>query len=469
MIFSKYGFAFHVGNDVALYNSLRMKPIYLSDNKFKKIKEIVDKNVKLSQDLKCEIDELIKYKILVKEGDDEKILNFVKSVIPQPQINVCYFILSEQCNLACKYCFLGNNNQEKRKRFKKENMSKQTAMDGILFFIKQLESANFDENSKPTILFYGGEPLLNFETLVFIVNKINELKKSCKVLEKVEFDLVTNGLLLNKQRLLKLNELGVNIGISIDGCNNETNKMRVDIGGNFVFEKIIQKLDLAKSLGVPVSLSVTLTQDSIKNKKDMLELVKKYNIKGFGFNILMSDKNISDLHYQKTSEFLIEMFKELRKLGIYEDRMMRKVKSFAKSSVYFSDCAATSGRQIVIAANGDVGICQGCLYDRKYFVTNILDENFNPTTNEIWQRFRHLSPPEKNECQECEALGICGGGCPISAANEKVGNTIDSLDRRFCIHAKESLKFLISDLHRIVIKGENSEIYEKCEVEKLAR
>ena len=138
-------------------------------------------------------------------------------------------------------------------------MSKQTAMDGILFFIKQLESANFDENSKPTILFYGGELLLNFKTLVFIVNKINELKKSCKVLEKVEFDLITNGLLLNKQRLLKLNELGVNIGISIDGCNNETNKMRVDIGGNFVFEKIIQKLDLAKSLGVPVSLSVTLT------------------------------------------------------------------------------------------------------------------------------------------------------------------------------------------------------------------
>ena len=157
--------------------------------------------MKLSQDLKCEIDELIKYKILVKEGDDEKILNFVKSVIPQPQINVCYFILSEQCNLACKYCFLGNNNQKKRKRFKKENMSKQTAMDGILFFIKQLESANFDENSKPTILFYGGELLLNFKTLVFIVNKINELKKSCKVLEKVEFDLITNGLLINKQRL----------------------------------------------------------------------------------------------------------------------------------------------------------------------------------------------------------------------------------------------------------------------------
>ena len=132
---------------------------------------------------------------------------------------------------------------------------------------------------------------------------------------------------------------------------------------------------------------------------------------------------------------------------------MRKVKSFAKSSVYFSDCAATSGGQIVIAANRDVGICQGCLYDRKYFVTNVLDENFNPTTNEIWQRFRHLSPPEKNECQECEALGICGGGCPISAANEKAGNTIDSLDRRFCIHAKESLKFLISDLHRIITKG----------------
>ena len=180
MIFSKYSFIFNVGNYVALYNSLRMKPVYLSDNKFKKIKEAIDKGMESSQDIKYEIDELIKYKILVKEGDDEKILNFVKSVIPQPQINVCYFILSEQCNLAYKYCFLGNNNQEKRRHFKKENMSKQTAMDGILFFIKQLESANFDENSKPTILFYGGEPLLNFETLVFIVIKLTSLKKAIR-------------------------------------------------------------------------------------------------------------------------------------------------------------------------------------------------------------------------------------------------------------------------------------------------
>ena len=196
----------------------------------------------------------------------------------------------------------------------------------------------------------------------------------------------------------------------------------------------------------------------------MLDLIKKYEIKGFGFNIMMSDPNtkLAESYSHDAANFIIEIFQELRKLGIYEDRIMRKLKSFANAQVYFSDCAATSGAQIVIASNGDVGICHGCLADRKYFVQNITNENFNPQHDEVWNEWSKLSPINKPECQECEALGICGGGCPINAMNEKEGNDIHSLDKRFCIHAKTTLEFLISDLYRI-ITGKN----ERCLRESL--
>ena len=145
-------------------------------------------------------------------------------------------------------------------------------------------------------------------------------------------------------------------------------------------------------------------------------------------------------------------FIELRKRGIYEDRMMRKLKAFSKAQVYFSDCAATSGGQIVIAPDGQVGICHGCLHDKRYFVSNVNDEVFDCTKDPNFIEWSQLTPVNHEECLSCPALGICGGGCPINAMNSKKGNTIHSIDTRFCAHAKKTLDFLIHDLYRIMIE-----------------
>ena len=462
MQFSKYTHIFSLGNDVALYNSLRMKPVYLSDEKYFAIKDFLKSEIsEIPENLKNEIAELQKYKIIINDNEtDSKIINFVKSQIQEPAVNIAYFILSEQCNLACKYCFLGNNNKDKRMKFRKENMTKEIAEKGVDYFIRQLELKPLNEFVKPNIIFYGGEPLLNFEVLEYVVCRFESLKNAHPVLKNIEYSIVTNGLLLTEERMKRLRELNVSIAISIDGCDENANKMRVDTAGNPIFNKIIKTLNLAKSLEIPVSLSVTLTDESIKNKDEMLELIQKYGIKGLGFNIMMSDANtkLPKSYNVAAANFIIEMFKELRKLGIYEDRIMRKLKSFTNAQVYFSDCAATSGAQIVIASDGEIGICHGCLADRKYFTQNVNRLDFDPKKDAIWKEWSHLSPIEKEECQNCEALGICGGGCPINAMNENAGNDIHSLDTRFCVHAKSTLEFFISDLYRIVSGKE-----EKCQ------
>ena len=136
---------------------------------------------------------------------------------------------------------------------------------------------------------------------------------------------------------------------------------------------------MCKRIGVEVSLSVTLSEETIKDTKNILKLVDNYGIKSFGFNIMMSDENfvLPQEYNEKAAQFIIDEFVELRKRGIYEDRIMRKLKSFSKAQIYFSDCAATSGGQIVIAPNGQVGICHGCLHNKQYFVSNVDDANFN--------------------------------------------------------------------------------------------
>lgn len=462
---SRFAHSYDLDGAVALYHSLRMKPVYLSKNAFESLQtwlasSFCDNIENAPEEIETEVQELVKYKILTRAQDeDDRVLSFVRSKIPTPAVNVCYMIMSEQCNLACKYCFLGNNDCDKRSSFLLENMSIETADKALAFFVRQIKESGLDvEENKPVLIFYGGEPLVNFKVLEYIAVKVNELRNIEKCMRNVEMSIVTNGLLLDEFRIRRLHELGVSIGISIDGFTEEANRMRVDISGKPVFSRILDKLNLCKSLGVDVSLSVTLSEETIKNTKDILNLVDTYGIKAFGFNIMMSSDNLvlSQNYNEAAAQFIIDEFIELRKRGIYEDRMMRKLKSFSKAQVYFSDCAATTGGQVVIAPNGQVGICHGCLHNKQYFVAHIDDDDFVAIKDKNFIEWSQITPLNHEECMDCPALGICGGGCPVNAMHLKPGNTIHSIDERFCAHSKKTLEFFIKDLYRIITQEQTS-------------
>ena len=455
---SRFAHVFDVDdNHVALYHSLRMKPVYLTKIEHKHFLDFIQNSaVEDISDFPNSLAEiaieLSNCKILTKDSDtDDLVIKYFRSKIPEPAISGCYFILSEQCNLACKYCFLGNNNPEKRIHFSLKNMSLETGEKSLDFFVRQLEKN--DEGIDPFIVFYGGEPLINFEVLDFIAERINKFRSTKSCFKNANVSVVTNGLLLDEKRMKRLKELNVNICISIDGCTEESNALRVDLAGNSTFSSVLKILDMAKDNGIDIGLSVTLNENTIKNKIKMLELISNYNIKSFSFNILMQEGTfkINDDYYEKASQFIIDMFVELRKIGVYEDRIMRKIKTFQKSfsspHPYFSDCGATAGGQIVIAPDGTFGICHGCLWDKKYFVSSVTDNSFDAKTNPVFLEWSQLSPVNKEECQDCAALGICGVGCPIDAMKAKEGNTIHSLDERFCVHTKKTLDFIIRDLY----------------------
>ena len=463
---SRFTHSYDLGDAVALYHSLRMKPVYLSKDAFEGLQAwlaspFCDKIENAPERIYTEVQELAKFKILTRdENEDDRVLQFVRSKIPSPAVNVCYMILSEQCNLAFKYCFLGNNDCAKRSNFLMENMSAETADKAINFFIRQIKASGLDvEENKPVLIFYGGEPMVNFEILEYAATRINELREKEQCIRNIEMSMVTNGLLLNEEKVRRLHELGVAIAISIDGFTEEANSMRVDVAGKPVFSRILEKLDMCKAMGVDVSLSVTLTEETIKNTKDILKLVDTYGVKAFGFNIMMSSDTfvLPQSYNEAAAQFIIDEFIELRERGIYEDRMMRKLKSFSKAQVYFSDCAATTGGQIVIAPNGQVGICHGCLHNKQYFVAHIDDDDFVAVKDKNFIEWSQLTPINHEECMECPALGICGGGCPINAMHLKPGNTIHSIDERFCVHSKKTLEFFIRDLYRIIVSEQTSD------------
>lgn len=260
--FSRYAHTFDLGSDVAIYHSLRMKPVYLNKKIYEDLQAwlaspFCNNYDNAPDNIKKEVNELVKFKILNNSAaDDDKVIQFVRSRIPKPAVNVCYMITSEQCNLACKYCFLGNNDKHKRNNFSLENMSIETADKAVDFFIKQIKLSGMDfEGNKPIIIFYGGEPLMNYDVLIHIAEKVNKLRDVEPCIKNLEMSMVTNGLLLTEERAIKLKELGVSIAISVDGFTEKANSMRIDVAGNNVFNKILKTLDMCKRVGINVALS----------------------------------------------------------------------------------------------------------------------------------------------------------------------------------------------------------------------
>ena len=198
-------------------------------------------------------------------------------------------------------------------------------------------------------------------------------------------------------------------------------------------------------MGLDVSLSVTLTENTLNEMDELINLLQRIGIKSLCFNILnnLKDFRVSDDYYANATRFICEFYRRTRTLGIYEDRFARKLKSFAGQKIYFADCAAASGNQIVITPDGKVGICQGCTENREYFFSDINDTSCLSCNEniKIWSR---LSPVFKEECRTCEALGICGGGCPINS------KSLGMIDEAFCTHAKMTLEFLIRELFYVM-------------------
>lgn len=439
----------------AYYHALRLKPVYFTAEMASTIEHLhscsdtneflnlfADETIKVQ--IVDAVNALIANKVLIKDSNaDAKVISHFRSAIPRPYIQIAYFILTEKCNFGCSYCFVKRDGQN---RPSSKNMSMDVALKGLDFFCDQIAKDEKRFAEEKNLIFYGGEPLLNTKILKFILEKVGQYKADGKLPEQTKLSIVTNGSLLSQQNIDLLTENNVAIGISLDGDECATDSCRSYTNGSPVYKDVMKGIDRCKQNDVPFSLSVTLTEQSVKEFDKTLEELQAIGSKAVGFNILLTDESfrVADGYNEAAADCIIKGFETFRKAGVYEDRMMRKVKAFAESKVYFFDCGAAGGGQIVIAPDGQVGICHGFLGGREFFPTTVNDASFDPISDETFAEWGRRTPLNMEECQGCMALGICGGGCPLNGLKNQ--GSIWGLDERFCAHSKKTLDWLIWDL-----------------------
>lgn len=131
--------------------------------------------------------------------------------------DVEHFIIevTRNCNLRCSYCCYSGKYPEHRVH---ENSSmSESEIDSLLDFVE----VNRNKESKLTISFYGGEPLLNMS----FVKTTLALSKE-RFPEDTEYTISTNGILLSEENIRFAIANDIIMNVSIDGCPTLHDKNR---------------------------------------------------------------------------------------------------------------------------------------------------------------------------------------------------------------------------------------------------
>lgn len=154
--------------------------------------------------------------------------------------NAASFLVTEDCNLACTYCFeLGCRN--------KDSMTKEIARKGLEFLA---ENAIKDNQKSFSAMIFGGEPLLKLDIVEEILRYGIELGKAKGLY--FQSSIVTNATIMNDdlKRIVSTykSDASLSVQLSIDGIKEVHDRYRVTKDGKGSFELIEKNIEDWKML-----------------------------------------------------------------------------------------------------------------------------------------------------------------------------------------------------------------------------
>lgn len=418
----------------AIFNNLLMDVIYVDDIE----KEAIYNQTICNSEI---IDTLLQKGIYVRDGSaDFDALTKLNHIYDHTigKIHIMYLILTNTCNLACRYCFLENNPNYRSTRM---TMSHDIAIIAIEEFCTYLEKNNIDDG---LIVFYGGEPLLNYQ----IIRTVVEYAKKRSV--KIKYSIITNGTLINPEIADYFKENHVNIGLSIDGIKEIHDKNRpFKSTGEGSFDSSEEARKLLRDNDNEYGLSMTVSDEFLEQQDNILYWLKENNERGIFYNLYHYSKIDANWKNKinQTTDFIIKSY-EYFEDGITTDgRIQRQIDSVINNQFLFSDCGAIGCGQFVIMPDGDITICHGDSNTGRHIVGNIssirLEEIFSTEEGKQWL---DKSPIKRQQCLECEALFCCGGGCRLQAEN--LFGSREEIDYSHCIYVKKVLKWILNKCYK---------------------
>ncbi len=320
-----------------------------------------------------------------------------------PGFNRIVLLLTENCNLACKYCFeAGILNQAAGASMPTGVAS--AAVDYLLRYATEREC---------TIQFYGGEPLLNWETLIHTLEYATARSSKCG--KCVSFHCVTNGTLITKQIARVLHKFKVTVQISIDGDKKAHDAGRVSRSGHGSFDKVRACIRLLRNEGVNVCFLATIASHN-HAVGAVLSALEAFGCSA-SFCLVASKTpgiGLSDEQWDKFHEEHARLLnRELKQVGtgLSSSMWQRHVATISQRLrgqdrlVY--GCGAGLA-EFTIGTRGEVFACQRLLDGSRGNIGDFMRGHVEPHV--LWPGFLQ-DVDSQPVCRRCWAKYLCGGGC----------------------------------------------------------
>lgn len=398
-----------------LYDSLCI----INANVFKKL-ESIDKELELRERLSDEeYHTLSRLHILKDLNEKKRCTELLQQVLDVKQNLNLIVYLTNQCNLNCYYCFQSN-----MLRNKSLSMDIETAKlleRWIISFCRKKRIKNL------SLLFYGGEPLLNKNILEHIAQHISQASKRFGI--KYDFLMTTNGTILDIEFIRKLKSYGLSdIQITLDG-NREIHDARRPFknGELSSYECIMDNLKSISKITRRIILRINVDRNNTNDVPFFIKMLEKIKL-GNKVKIFLMPVFQPVSRRQKWMSALIPQ----NKIADYLLNYYSLAKNLNLTIIpYYSAgfCQFYGKFSFSITPDGNIYKCPNLLQD--YFRVGDLKHGLSEKRNE---RVRNVS---LKECLDCKFILVCAKGCRSQAYIKN-----HDINGRFC--EKETLEKLMS-------------------------
>lgn len=366
------------------------------------------------------------------------------------------FIVTKDCQLACKYCYLVGKNSSERLSF-------EVAKRAVDYILSNPDI--FDEDSVVWD-FIGGEPFLEVELIDRICDyiKIETYKRDHKWFNSYRINITTNGLNYSNEKVqsfIKKNQTHLSIGITIDGTRYKHDLNRIyKSSGKGSYDDVVRNIPLWLQQFPGTGTKVTISSPDIPYICESVLHLYSLGIKEVNINCVFEnvwndgDDTLFEEQLVQLADAIIDndLFYEYQ-CSFYKETIGKPLDRKLQNQNW---CGA--GRMLSIDSQGNFYPCtrfaQYSLRSKPALIIGNINDGINHNLLRPFLALDRCSQSPK-ECIECEVASGCAW-CQGENYDAAKTNTIYQRSTAIC------------KMHKARVRANNyywNKLYRKLEKE----
>ncbi|HUT03693.1 MAG TPA: radical SAM protein [bacterium] len=337
-------------------------------------------------------------------GDASRVVARTRGIIAEkvmPPITKVELFLTEDCTNRCDYCFV-------KEKHEHNVMSVDTALQAVDWLFSVC-----GDDGEMRILFFGGEPLLNFEAIKAVALKAEQLAKEHG--KNLSLDMTTNGIPATQEKLEFMAEHGIKFLLSLDGDRETHDRYRHLKNGKGTYDLVSPRLAEFKRYQPWMGSRVTVQPDTLGKLAANVRHLHSIGVNQFIIGAADGAEWPQELvdEYTRQWEQVADFYIETRRRGGHI-RITEFEEPLDGRPNLTPLWGCQAGRDSVcVSYNGDIHPCSKmlsvCRSQPVSYLGNVwdgitdVDERANVMS--IWH-------PRRPKCESCDLAWMCAGGCP---------------------------------------------------------